>query len=503
MSNVVLKPKLSCPAGGFGRRNNSLIPSRSGALRDNEMKRMFAVLAIVLIAVASVAAFFALYNVPNIPEEYKTFVGVTYCGNSVEGGKLLIDKVKGYTNLFVLQSGTLQRNLNSVEQLGDYAVSKGLCFLPYFGSYIPPSFSLWLENATQRWETRFLGVYYDDEIGGKMLDDYVELGKDAATGDSIMKTRYGDIVVQKPNGVVIHYEISGIIHLYEPANSSNSMIINRTETADVYATFYPNGTVNVAKSDASIATSDQISNWSSTTTYEDLMNLRPLKDANEITERFYANNRNKTQYLSNLTRVFTSDYALYWFDYLAGYDVVLAQIGWNISFPQQIALVRGAAKLQNRDWGAVITWKYDTPPYLDNGSEILKQMTTAHECGAKYIILFNHYEGDDNPYGTMQDEHFLALQDFWSKVMKNPDEIQGSIKAETALILPKNYGCGLRWKEDKIWGVLEPDEKSLQIWNLLQSTLANNGFHLDIVYDDSEFPITGKYQQIVNWNQTG
>jgi len=35
---------------------------------------------------------------------------------------------------------------------------------------------------------------------------------------------------------------------------------------------------------------------------------------------------------------FTSDYALYWFDYLMGYEVVFAQIGWNHTIEQDIAL---------------------------------------------------------------------------------------------------------------------------------------------------------------------
>jgi hypothetical protein len=34
---------------------------------------------------------------------------------------------------------------------------------------------------------------------------------------------------------------------------------------------------------------------------------------------------------------FTSDYALYWFDYLAGYDVVFTQFGWNHTRAQDIA----------------------------------------------------------------------------------------------------------------------------------------------------------------------
>lgn len=202
------------------------------------------------------------------------------------------------------------------------------------------------------------------------------------------------------------------------------------------------------------------------------------------------------------TSIMTADYGLYWFDYLSGYHVVLAQIGWNNSFAQNIALVRGAATLQNKDWGIVITWKYNAPPYLDNGSEIFSQMRTAYECGAKYIVLFNYYENDQNPYGTMKDEHFLALENFWNEVVKNPNEIQGSVAAETALVLPNNYGWGMRWKEDKIWGVMEPDQNSLQIWDSLQKALANNGFHLDITYDNPTLQVTGKYQQILYWNQT-
>ena len=37
--------------------------------------------------------------------------------------------------------------------------------------------------------------------------------------------------------------------------------------------------------------------------------------------------------------VICSDYALYWFDYKGGYDVVFAQLGWNNNPAQEIALV--------------------------------------------------------------------------------------------------------------------------------------------------------------------
>ena len=43
---------------------------------------------------------------------------------------------------------------------------------------------------------------------------------------------------------------------------------------------------------------------------------------------------------NNSIPVFVSDYASHWFDYEAGYDVVLAQVGWNNSLSQDVALAR-------------------------------------------------------------------------------------------------------------------------------------------------------------------
>jgi hypothetical protein len=441
------------------------------------MKKALVVSAILAIIVL-LAVLLIGYNVLRTTKHGETYVGVTYGGDSVAEGKLLIDKVKGYTNLFVLQSGSLQRSFESVDELGDYAVSSGLYFLPYFGAYLEPTFSVWLETAKQKWGNRFLGVYYGDEPGGKMLDSNVEF-KDASTGDSIIKTKYGDIAVEKPNGVVIHYEIGGVIHLSEPDGTGSPM----------YGTFYPNG-----------STSGQFASGSIYKTYEDLMSLRPFKDTDEAADRFLTRDQNKIEYLKNRSvNVFTSDYALYWWDYLSGYDVVLAQIGWNLTLTQQMALVRGAATLQSRDWGIVITWKYNNPPYLDSGSVILDQMRTAYEAGAKYFVLFNYYEGD-NPYGTLKDEHFQALENFWNNVVKNPQVTQGSMKADSVCVLPKNYGWGMRWSEDKIWGVFQADNQTQQLWDFTQTTLKEHGLKTDIVYEDTEFPLP-TYQYVYNWTR--
>ena len=442
------------------------------------MKKTLAASAILIITLS--ATLVIGYNTFKTTENPEAYVGLAYCGNSVEEGKQLIDKVKGYTNLFVLQSGLLQRNLGSVEELGDYAVSSGMYFLPYFGNFIESTFTPWLETVKQKWGNHFLGVYYADEPGGKMLDADVKF-TDAATGNTITKTRYGDIVVKKPNDVVIHYELDGDIHLSEPTGNS--------EATTAYSTFYPNGTKT-----------GEFIDHPSFTTYEELMEVKPFKDKNDTAERFITRDQNKIEYLkSNSVTAVSSDYALYWWDYLSGYDVMLAHLGWNITLDHQISLIRGAAKLQNKDWGIIITWKYNKPPYLDTGPEILNQMQTAYECGAKHIILFNYYLDDGNPYGTMQNEHFEALENFWNNIYKSPSVTHGSTQADTVLVLPQNHGCGLRWRTDKIWGIYKADEQAQQIWDLTQTTLQAHDLKTDIVYEDPDYPIADEYQNIYHW----
>ena len=448
------------------------------------MKRAITSIALILvIAVAMIIGVLLARN--DSPKDLKNsnaYVGVAYCGNSVVQGKQMIDKVKDYTNLFVLQSGLLQRDFLSIDELGDYAVAAGMYFLPYFGTIVQSSFSVWLETAKQKWGTHLLGVYFADEPGGKMLDGNVEF-KDAVTGDTITKTTYGDIAVQKSNGVVINYQLGGTIHLYEPNGNSDMG----------EETFYPNGTIQVVKpAETSF----------SFKSYQELLDVKPFIDLNDTAQRFNARDKNNIEFLkANSTNIFTSDYALYWFDYLSGYDVVLGQVGWNLTLNQQIALLRGAADLQNKSWGIVITWKYQQPPYLANGSEILSQMRTAYECGAKYFVLFDYYfDSENSVYGTMTEDHFQALKSFWNNVVDDPQVVQGAIKADSVLVLPQNYGWGTRWDGDKIWGIFLSDAKTHQIWDLMQTSLSKHGFNLDIVYNDTRYPLIKNYQNIYSIN---
>jgi hypothetical protein len=204
---------------------------------------------------------------------------------------------------------------------------------------------------------------------------------------------------------------------------------------------------------------------------------------------------------------FTSDYALYWFDYLAGYDTIFVELGWNHSTPTHIGLCRGAATAQQKDWGAIIVWKTrnlenDKEGIYKTGLEMYQDMITAYETGAKYVIIFNYPTSPPyNPYGILTDEHFTAIEQFWNYMQTYPEEY-GKTVVQAALVLPENYGWALRHPNDRIWGYWGPDENSQQIWQLTQDLVEEYGLALDIVYDDPKFPVDGIYQEVYYWNHT-
>jgi len=192
---------------------------------------------------------------------------------------------------------------------------------------------------------------------------------------------------------------------------------------------------------------------------------------------------------------------LYWWDYQSGYDMVLAELAWNNSVAQEIGLVRGAANLQGKSWGTILTWKYTHAPYLTDGAEMFDQMKASYEAGAEYVVVFNYAKDMSGPYGILQEEHFQALERFWDEVVQNPNVSHGGIKAEAVLVLPNDYGWGMRRPDDTIWGMWNPNSTSTQIWNQLQQKLDQYGLKLDIVYDDPAYPVAGRYANIYYWNQ--
>ena len=157
---------------------------------------VFSAVAIVLIAMVPTV----LYVYPALlgAEEDKFYVGVTYCGNSTAEAQQLIDRVKGYTNLFVVQSGPLMSNLPAMEQICDYAVDSGLNIIVYYAynGAADNTCANFTKIAGSRWGSHFLGLYYNDEPAGKLLDNTVNLvdpnGTQVGVGQDGTMSVYGD-----------------------------------------------------------------------------------------------------------------------------------------------------------------------------------------------------------------------------------------------------------------------------------------------------------------------
>ena len=196
--------------------------------------------------------------------------------------------------------------------------------------------------------------------------------------------------------------------------------------------------------------------------------------------------------------MFTADYALYWFDYKGGYDVVLAEFGWNHSRLLNVALCRGAASVQGKDWGAMITWTYYDQPYIESGEELYNDLVLAYQSGAKYIVVFNYPKV--STYGILEEEHLEALKKFWNYISRNPEK-HGTIKGEVAYVLSRDYGFGFRSANDNIWGLWEADELSKRIWYDVNNLLDTHGSRLDIVYSGPEFnnAIKNRYNKLIFW----
>jgi hypothetical protein len=398
--------------------------------------------SLILLFSAIATAFYFQNSLGNqSAETVKPYFGISFNGNTVSEAKMLIDKTKGYTNLFVLQSGPISKNKTAVNTICDYAVESGLDFIVFFGWFDTdyPWQIPWLNFAKDRWGESFLGVYLYDEAGGIQID----------------------------------YNWSIFFHRIQEENPEFYQSIAE------YIEEEPNQTVSRDYDEAKYRFLDYIQN---------------IIRVNELSERSISS--------------YTSDYALYWFDYLGGYDTVFVELGWNHNTAQHIGLGRGAATVQQKDWGAIIVWKdLDSENthkgIYKSGSEMLQDMLTAYEAGADYIVIFNYpTDPPGNPYGILTYEHFDAIQHFWNYMQQHLEDY-GKTKAQAALVLPENYAWGMRKPDDRIWGYWGPDEKSQQIWDLTQDLLKQYGLALDIVYDDPSFSIEEIYQEVIYWNSTG
>jgi len=242
----------------------------------------------------------------------------------------------------------------------------------------------------------------------------------------------------------------------------------------------------------------------------DLNQYRPVYEADNITDaanQFIMSLNRSLSYInvgyteSTNFPLFTSDYALYWFDYKGGYDVVLAQLGWNYSRQLNVALVRGAATVQEKEWGTIITWTYNDPPYIESGPELYKDLVLAYENGAKYVVIFD--SNKDYSGGILKNEHLEAMKQFWRYTKENPRKAE-AIGDRVAYVLPKDYAYGFRGPSDKIWGLWSAEsipEFSEELCTELNRLMGVHEKRLDIIYNDN-LELDDTYSKYIFWNGT-
>jgi len=101
------------------------------------------------------------------------FMGVTADGN-VTATKTLIDRVKGITNLLIINNPDVIRNETSLNEVCHYAREAGQSFFVFMAhpSYWQYNYDPleWISESKEIYGDNFLGIYLYDEPGGNQLD---------------------------------------------------------------------------------------------------------------------------------------------------------------------------------------------------------------------------------------------------------------------------------------------------------------------------------------------
>jgi hypothetical protein len=94
------------------------------------------------------------------------------------------------------------------------------------------------------------------------------------------------------------------------------------------------------------------------------------------------------------------------------------------------------------------------------------------------------------------------MKRFWNYVNSTPKVTK--YPANTAFVLPRDYGYGFRGPNDTIWGLWKADALSSTIWNNATQLAAEYGQDLDIVYETeiADAPIELPYNKLIFWNGT-
>ena len=138
------------------------------------MKHSNLLFCVVLIAIIVSPLFLVAFNSDTTEQKSGPdfLVGVEYAidNHSVEGCKALVDRVKNFTNLFVVDSAGITFDIINLNEVCDYVYDAGLYFYVFFISPINGTAvmrynffpHMWISDAKEKYGDKFLGAYAQD-----------------------------------------------------------------------------------------------------------------------------------------------------------------------------------------------------------------------------------------------------------------------------------------------------------------------------------------------------
>ena len=144
-------------------------------------RKLAALTATFLIVLILVSLFIALNAFSNQTSGRPFYVGVEYAYGNNQTGEVqisqiqaLVNKVKDYTNLFVMGDVSLTFNQTALYEVCDYIYNNSkLNFIVLFtgGTYYSYNIAQWMFEAKDRYGDRLLEIYKYDEPGGNQIDN--------------------------------------------------------------------------------------------------------------------------------------------------------------------------------------------------------------------------------------------------------------------------------------------------------------------------------------------
>ncbi len=178
------------------------------------MNRKIVTVAAEVLIVLIAASLFLTLTARDQVSARPFYFGVEFAyGSQFSQLKALADKVKDYTNLFVVGSVSLTFNRTALDESCNYLYSLGLNFIVLITGYpmynasdgYPPGNTIfdWVGNATRAYGDRLLGIYRFDEPGGNQLDGTADqLVNNASLSYAEVAQNYVGIL----NGFVQYYD---------------------------------------------------------------------------------------------------------------------------------------------------------------------------------------------------------------------------------------------------------------------------------------------------------